>query len=152
MKSLFDEATHAEIQTRIEALTETSTPSWGKMSVGQMCTHCQRPLELAMGKRTLKSGKKPGFMKRLMFKLYKPLMYNDKPWSKNLPTVRDFIISEDKDITAEKTKLSALVTEFHGYKASNEWPAHPLFGKFSHEQWGKMQYKHLDHHLQQFGV
>ena len=39
MKSLFDKDTHAEVQSRIEALSETSTPPWGKMSVGQMCTH-----------------------------------------------------------------------------------------------------------------
>lgn len=152
MKSLFDKDTHAEVQSRIEALSETSTPTWGKMSVGQMCTHCQKPLELAMGKIALNSGKKPSFMKRLMFKLYKPLMYNDKPWSKNLPTVRDFIIKEEKDITAEKSKLSALISEFHDYTEAHEWPKHPMFGAFTHEQWGKMQYKHLDHHLQQFGV
>ncbi|WP_046756884.1 DUF1569 domain-containing protein [Kordia jejudonensis] len=152
MKSLFDETTLSEIQGRIESLTETSAPLWGKMTVGQMCTHCQMPLELAMEKRMLGSGKKPGFMKRMLFKLYKPLMYNDKPWSKNLPTVRDFIVSETKDVTAEKAKLSSLVSEFHQYKDKTEFPTHPMFGKFTQEQWGKMQYKHLDHHLKQFDV
>jgi len=151
MKSLFDETTHTEIQRRIESLTAASTASWGKMDVGQMCTHCQMPLEVAMEKRTL-GGKKPGFMKRLIFKIYKPLMYNNKPWSKNLPTTRDFVITGDKDIDAEKSKLINLVSEFHQYKEAKEWPAHPMFGKFTHEQWGQMQYKHLDHHLNQFGA
>ncbi|QHI36600.1 hypothetical protein IMCC3317_19630 [Kordia antarctica] len=151
MKSLFDASAHSEIVSRIENLTSTSTPSWGKMSVGQMCTHCQMPLEVALQKRTL-SGKKPGFMKRLVFKLYKPVMYNEKPWSKNLPTVRDFVVREDKEVETEKVKLLELITTFHGQKEAKEWPAHPLFGKFTHEQWGKMQYKHLDHHLNQFGV
>ncbi|EDP97998.1 DUF1569 domain-containing protein [Kordia algicida OT-1] len=151
MKSLFDPNVHSEIQSRIESLTPDTTASWGKMSVGQMCTHCQKPLELSMGKIGL-SGKKPGFMKRMVFKLYKPLMYNDKPWSKNLPTVRDFVVADEKDVAAEKAKLSALVTEFHQQKDTTQWPAHPMFGKFTHEQWGKMQYKHLDHHLTQFGV
>lgn len=151
MKSLFDVDVHSEIQTRIESLTPDATASWGKMSVGQMCTHCQMPLEVAMQQRTI-GGKKPGFMKRLVFKLYKPLMYNDKPWSQNLPTVRDFIVKEDKDVTAEKAKLSALITDFHQRKEVTAWPAHPMFGNFTPEQWGKMQYKHLDHHLTQFGV
>jgi hypothetical protein len=88
----------------------------------------------------------------MVFKLYKPLMYNDKPWSQNLPTVRDFVIREEKDVEIEKEKLSALVTKFHQYKDTTEWPLHPMFGKFTHEQWGKMQYKHLDHHLTQFSV
>ena len=66
MKSLFDADTHEEIQNRIESLTVESTPSWGKMSVAQMCTHCQKPLEVAMG--SLQLGKKKlGFMKRLVF-------------------------------------------------------------------------------------
>jgi hypothetical protein len=151
MKSLFDTSAHSEIVSRIENLTEASTPSWGKMSVGQMCTHCQMPLEIALGKRTL-SGKKPGFMKRMVFKLYKPLMYNEKPWSQNLPTVRDFVITEDKDVEAEKVTLLNIVSEFHQEKDRQEWPSHPMFGKFTHEQWGKMQYKHLNHHLTQFDV
>ncbi len=151
MKSLFDTETHTEILSRIENLTATATPSWGKMSVGQMCTHCQMPLEIALEKRTL-SGKKPGFMKRLVFKLYKPLMYNDKPWSKNLPTVRDFVVTEAKDLEAEKAKLVEIIAAFHQEKDKQEWPAHPMFGTFTPEQWGKMQYKHLDHHLTQFDV
>jgi hypothetical protein len=151
MKSLFVTTDHEEIQQRIAALTSESTPAWGTMSVGQMCTHCQKPLEVAMGTLQL-SGKKPGFMKRLVFKIYKPLMYNDKPWSQNLPTVRDFVIRDDKDVAVEKEKLAELVTKFHHLKEATEWPVHPMFGKFTHEQWGKMQYKHLDHHLTQFNV
>ncbi|MEM6686860.1 MAG: hypothetical protein AAF617_13835, partial [Bacteroidota bacterium] len=87
MKSLFDASTHEEIQQRIELLTAESVPDWGMMTVGQMCTHCQKPLELSMGHIALR-GKKPSFMKRLVFKIYKPLMYNDKAWTQNLPTVR----------------------------------------------------------------
>ena len=132
MKSLFDQETHAEIQSRIGNLSANSTPHWGRMTVGQMCTHCQMPLELSMQQRELRA-KKPGFMKRLIFKLYKPLMYNDKPWSKNLPTVGDFVVTETKDVEKEKAKLSSLVTEFHTKKDSSEWPAHPMFGKFTHE-------------------
>ncbi|WP_430412005.1 DUF1569 domain-containing protein [Kordia sp.] len=151
MKSLFDITTHDEILNRIDKVSTDSMPSWGKMNVGQMFAHCQMPLEIAMEKRTL-SAKKPGFMKRLLFKLYKPLMYNDKAWSKNLPTVRDFIVNDAKDVDVEKAKLSNLVSEFHQYKDTDEFPPHPMFGKFTNEQWGKMQYKHLDHHLNQFGV
>lgn len=150
MKSLFDSAAHQEIQERIEKLSATSAPTWGKMSVGQMCTHCQMPLEIALGTRTL-NAKKPGFMKRLVFKIYKPLMYNDKPWSKNLPTVADFIIREDKKFEAEREKLIKIISEFHQKGANSNFPAHPMFGKFTNVQWGQMQYKHLDYHLTQFG-
>lgn len=149
MKSLLDASAHQEILQRIENLTADSTPKWGKMSVDQMCVHCQMPLEIALKKRTL-SGKKPGFMKRLVFKIYKPLMYNDKPWSKNLPTAPDFVIKGKHTFEVEKEKLVQVISEFHKLSDKHEWPAHPMFGTFTQAQWGQMQYKHLDHHLNQF--
>ncbi len=149
MKSLLDASAHEEILQRIENLTATSTPKWGKMSVGQMCLHCQMPLEIALEKRTL-SGKKPGFMKRLVFKIYKPLMYNDKPWSKNLPTAPDFVIKGEQNFEVEKEKLIKVISEFHKLSDKQKWPEHPMFGTFTKEQWGQMQYKHLDHHFNQF--
>lgn len=61
MKSLFDTETYQEIIDRIEKLNENSTPNWGEMSVGQMLTHCQKPLEVANG--TLQLNTKIGFFK-----------------------------------------------------------------------------------------
>jgi hypothetical protein len=29
---------------------------------------------------------------------------------------------------------------------------HPVFGKLTKEQWSKATWKHIDHHLKQFGV
>jgi hypothetical protein len=29
---------------------------------------------------------------------------------------------------------------------------HPMFGKMTADQWGRSMWKHLDHHLRQFGV
>ncbi|MBL0146112.1 MAG: DUF1569 domain-containing protein [Chitinophagaceae bacterium] len=45
------------------------------------------------------------------------------------------------------------VTNFQAANPSEiEKKVHPFFGKFTGDQWGKFMYKHLDHHLQQFGV
>jgi hypothetical protein len=52
----------------------------------------------------------------------------------------------------EKEALLAMVNEFSSQKERTEWPEHPIFGPFTPEQWGKLQYKHLDHHLQQFNI
>ena len=82
----------------------------------------------------------------------KPLMYNDKPWKKNIPTGKDFIITEEVDFSTEKENLLALINDFHSKKNKTEWVPHPVFGKFTPQQYGKMMYKHLDHHFTQFGV
>lgn len=150
MKSLFDTNSQQEILERIEKLNETSSAQWGKMSVGQMLTHCQKPLEVANGNLQLNS--KIGVLKKLMFKLFKPLMYNDKTWQKNLETVTEFKITDAKEFNQEKEKLVKVINEFSTLKDKSNWPKHPFFGEFNTEQWGKMQYKHLDHHLTQFGA
>ncbi|MAB57513.1 MAG: hypothetical protein CL524_08185 [Aequorivita sp.] len=146
MKSLFGEAAFSEINDRIDNLSANSEKLWGKMSVGQMLSHCQEPLKVALGKGKIKKQFFP-----LAF-LFKKSLYNDKPWKRNLPTASSFRVLEDKDFATEKVVLKKLIAEFHTKKNQTLWEPHPIFGKFSAEQWGKMQYKHLDHHLQQFGV
>jgi len=150
MKSLFETEAHNEIITRINNLNETSKAEWGKMNVGQMLTHCQKPFDVING--DLKMIAKIGFMKKFIFSLMKSVMYNDKPWRKNIPTGEGFVITELVDFNPEKDKLINLVNDFNKKKNQTEWTPHPVFGKFTPEQYGKMNYKHLDHHLKQFGV
>ena len=150
MKSLFETENQQSILNRIQNLNETSQPNWGKMDVAQMLTHCQKPLEVANG--TLQLNTKIGFAKKLLFKLFKSTMYNDKPWRKNLPTAPQLKANEPKDFTNESAILKTLVDEFSALKDRDIWYPHPAFGPFTKEQWGQLQYKHLDHHLKQFGV
>lgn len=150
MKSLFETEALKEITTRINSLSENSEAQWGKMNVGQMLTHCQKPFDVING--DLKPEAKIGFMKKFIFSLMKPVMYNDKPWRKNIPTGEGFVITEQVDFNPEREKLLHLVNDFHKRKNQTEWAPHPVFGKFTAEQYGKMQYKHLDHHLTQFGA
>lgn len=146
MKSLFEDTTYQETLTRIDALSENSERLWGKMTVGQMAWHCQFPMKIGVKNEHKGNG---NLFVRLFFK---KSMYNDKSWRKNLPTSSDLKTKDDKDLTAEKEKLKQLVIDFHQCKSRTEWNPHPLFGKLTHDQWGKMEYKHLNHHLTQFGV
>ena len=146
MKSLFDITTYTEIKNRLSALTADSQRQWGKMEIGQMLCHCVQPLNVSLGKGNIKKQFFP-----LAF-LFKKSLYNDKPWRQNLPTAKSFKISGSKDFETEKTELLKLIHEFHEKKNQTEWEPHPIFGKFTPQQWGQMQYKHLDHHLKQFGV
>jgi len=126
MKSLFDQATFSEIQQRLNNLSEDSPRQWGKMSPGQMLHHCQGPLNIMLG--------------------------NDKPFRENLPTARFLKETEPRDFNTSKDELVSLLNEFEGKKEQTTWDPHPGFGKFTQQQWGQMQYKHLDHHLKQFNV
>tara|TARA_R110000868_G_scaffold86347_9_gene242283 strand:- start:12803 stop:13246 length:444 start_codon:yes stop_codon:yes gene_type:complete len=147
MKSIFDEATKNELETRLNSLSENSERKWGKMTVGQMAWHCQYPLKLAIENK--KSSKKGNLLVQLFFK---KSMYNDKPWRKNLPTAPQLKAREPKNFTDEIKLLKQLTLDTHKLKTREEWNPHPFFGNFTKQQWGQMQYKHLDHHLTQFSV
>lgn len=147
MKSLFNESTRDEILDRLEKLTFDSNGLWGKMSVGQMAWHCQYPLKLAVENKDYGVRGNP-----LVRWFFKKSLYNDKLWRKGLPTAPNLVAKEEKDFQTEMTKLKQLVKDCHEVKTRTHWNPHPLFGKLTHDQWGKMEYKHLDHHLRQFGV
>lgn len=150
MKSLFEINAKVEVLDRINQLTTETTPQWGTMNVAQMLKHCQWPLEVAMGKKELKAN--IGFMKKLIFKLFKPSMYNDKLWKSGIPTAPEYVVKTDHDFDTEKANLKATIEEFSTLKNKTDWAEHVFFGRLTPEQWGKSQYKHLDHHLRQFGV
>ena len=147
MKSLFTEEAYAEILERLEKLTPESQAQWGKMDVAQMLAHCSEPLKVPLGKLELA---KPNFVMKLLFSFLKKSLYDDKPWKQGLPTSKEYKIVDKRDFEREKAQLKSLIDEFYAQRSKTEWPPHPFCGQFTTEQWGKMQYKHLDHHFRQF--
>ena len=150
MKSLFNTEAHEEILSRIDKLSDSSEGQWGKMKVAQMLHHCQYPIKICLGRYN--HNNKPNLMLKLMGKLFNKSLYNDKPWRQNLPTAKALKVVEDKNFVDEKEVLIGLINDFYKEKNRKSWDPHPAFGSFTHEQWGQMQYKHLDHHLRQFNV
>ncbi|RZN80249.1 MAG: DUF1569 domain-containing protein [Winogradskyella sp.] len=147
MKSFFEDGVYNEISARINNLNEDTKAQWGKMNPGQMLHHCQMPLNIILEKEDY--GVKPNWLINLLFK---KSMYSDKLWRKNLPTAPGFKITDEKNFDAEKTEIIKLIDELNTQRERQDWQPHPAFGKLTKDQWGKMQYKHLDHHLRQFGV
>jgi hypothetical protein len=146
IKNLFEPAVKQDIITRINQLTAQSQGKWGKMDAAQMLAHCQMPLGVAVGKHKLKGG----FFLRLIGPLFKSQLYNDKPFKQNLPTDNSFKIADARDFEKEKQDLVLMINDFSETTMSDE--PHPFFGKLTKEQWSRGTWKHLDHHLQQFGV
>lgn len=146
VKNLFDAATKAEIINRINSLTPESQPLWGKMNVAQMLRHCQMPMGVALGIHQLKGS----FFMRLIGPLFKSLLYNNKPFKRNIATDKSFIIADSRHFAEEQGKLIDMVNRFT--QANLTDGEHPFFGKLTKDQWSTGTWKHLDHHLQQFGV
>ena len=146
VKNLFDTAVKQELIDRINTLAPESKAIWGKMNVAQMLAHCQMPLGVATGKHILKRN----FLFSLIGPLFKKQLFNDKPFKRNLPTDKTFIIANPQDFAKEKQSLIDMINSFS--EASMSGKPHPFFGDLSNEEWSRGTWKHLDHHLQQFGV
>ena len=147
MKSIFEKDTYNDVLQRINNIGENTTPEWGEMNAGQMFSHTKIPFEIVLEKRPPVG--KPNFLMKLIFK---KMMYNDKLFKKNMPTPKRFQISSDKDFNIERQDLIESINDMYNKREKTDWPDHPMFGKFTANQTGQMMFKHLDHHLRQFGV
>ena len=149
MTSLFDPTENQNILHRINKLSPASQAQWGKMNVAQMLSHCQQPLLVAFGDLKIKGG----LMAVLFGGMVKRMLLKDEPYKPGLPTAKEFIITDKKEFEKEKKQLIDLVQRFskQGPQGLRKDP-HPFFGKLTSAEWDTMQWKHLDHHLRQFGV
>ncbi len=147
IKNLFDASVKQEIINRINKLNAQSQKQWGKMDVAQMLAHIQVPMGVALGTHTVNGN----WLMKLILPLFKKNLYDEKPWKQGLPTDKTFIMTGlNKVFENEKNQLLDKLNRFTESNMINE--KHPVFGKLTKEQWSKATWKHLDHHLRQFGV
>ena len=150
MKDLFDAARVEEVKQRIARLRPDSERQWGKMNAPQALAHCSRGFELASGDM-----RPPRVLiGRIIGPIIKPKVFeNDEPLRRNSPTVKGLVTQDDRDLAEERARLYGVIDRFvaAGPKGCTTHP-HTFFGPLTPEQWAILMYKHLDHHLRQFGV
>jgi hypothetical protein len=149
MPSLFDLAVRDQILGRVAALRADSPRGWGKMDCAQMLAHCADALEASTGDRVLKRN----FVVKLIGPFFRGWLLGPKPFSRNSPTHPELVQSSPHEFQREQARLVALIRKFHaaGPAAAGKYE-HAFVGKLSGDEWGVLQYKHLDHHLRQFGA
>jgi hypothetical protein len=100
--------------------------------------------------------KRAPFPASLIGPLIKPLVFrDDKPLRRNSPSSPELFPADSTkcEFKTERSRLIAAIESF-----ASQGPAgccrhpHPFFGPLNPEQWAILMYKHIDHHLRQFGV
>ena len=149
MPSIFNKEDCRLLINRINAITPDTKPLWGKMNATQVMGHCKVTFDSATGKTFINRG----IISFIFGGIAKKQIFSDKPFKKNLPTAKEFIISVGKDFEEEKVKLITAINDLcsRGTSAINAAP-HPFFGPLTIEEWDGLIVKHTDHHLKQFGV
>lgn len=150
MKNIFDSNVVNELQQRINKLTSTTQSQWGKMDVAQMLAHCNITYEMVYEDKH----PKPNSFKKFLLKLFvKNIVTSEKLYKKNGQTAPEFLIKENKNFEVEKKRLLDYIDKTYQLgEAHFDGKLSHSFGPLSKKQWNNMFYKHLDHHLQQFGV
>lgn len=150
MKTLFEAACAEELKRRLSELKPDQRRHWGKMNPAQMLAHCSLGLEMAAGEirppRPL--------VGRILGPIVKPIaLRGDEPMRRNSPTAKELVIDDDRDFEAERKRLIGLIDRFvlAGPSRCTSHP-HAFFGSLTPDEWAILIYKHLDHHLRQFGV
>ena len=150
MRNLFQQNEVQATIERINQLTASTTPQWGKMNVGQMLAHCNVAYDMALTDKYPKAGA----IKRFFLKMFvKNVVVGPKPYKRNNPTAPEFKITDERDFEKEKKQLisnlekvqSLGTTHFEGKESTS-------FGSLTSQELNVLFSKHLDHHLTQFGV
>jgi hypothetical protein len=148
MKSIWDTDAQREVHDRLTTLAADSRARWGKMSTQQMVCHLSESLKMALGELKVAPKNLP-----IRYPPLKQLIIYLAPFPKNAPTAPELVITTTANAWArDVADLQLLVDRFAARGKDGPWTDHPAFGRLSPRAWGVLVYRHMDHHLKQFGT
>ena len=118
------------------------------MHAAQMVCHVADQLRVALGE--LDTAGKPGLLR---FRPLRQLFVYWLPWPKGrIETAPEMLTTMPLEWHDDVSTLHALIEKVGKRAPVVKWAMHPMFGPLSGREWGVLSWKHLDYHLQQFGV
>lgn len=132
---------------RVNRLAPDTKGRWGKLSVDQMLWHVNRMLSNAVGE--LDPEEIPVPIPRGLAKFLVLYM----PWPKNAPTQPAYQVPADHYVFAEeRDRCLRLIDQVASRDLDGVWGNSAAFRHMSGRDWSRLNARHLDHHLRQFGV
>jgi len=152
MKTLARERCKAEIVRRLRTVRPESARRWGQMSAPQMVCHLSDSCLMMTGQKPVSDA--TGRLQRTLVKwiaLYLPLRWPAGILTR--PEIDQHVAgTKPVDFATDVAKLEALLELITTREKGFEWPVHPIFGRMSRAAWLRWAYRHMDHHLRQFGA
>jgi hypothetical protein len=151
MPSLYATDVHQAITRRLGELEPTSQARWGRMSAHQAVCHLADAFRLVFGERP--TGFKVGLFLKVVSRVV--ALSTPVPWPKGVETAPE--VDQERggtrptEFQADMDDLGVLVDRFVSMDGRG-MDKHPIFGNLTRAEWGRWGYRHLDHHLSQFGV
>ena len=148
MRSLWDSNAPGEILARFDRLTPATPGRWGRFTCPDMVAHLNDSFRMALGDITAAPKNLP-----IRYFPLKQLILYVLPFPKGTPTAPELISRSGTAVwNDERKSFRELLARLVAQSVQTTWPAHPAFGPMSRREWGVLGYRHLSHHLTQFGV
>jgi Protein of unknown function (DUF1569) len=146
MPSLREASTRNVLIQRLQQLTPTTKPKWGKFDAARMLCHLNDALAVSLGEMSTTSMNKKAFqhfpLKHLVLYVF--------PFPRGAQAPPDMLSSQPAEFETDRQRLFERIERMAAI-AEGPGPEHPLFGPLSSEEWNALHWKHIDHHLKQFG-
>jgi len=148
--AFYEPAKQAEFRKRIQHITPDSSRAWGTMSAAQMLHHLSLSLGGVLGFFTLPD--ESYWLSRTLFKWILVDYFPAQPKGLRLPLA--FVIPHEEvfDFETEKRLFLDIIEKAWQTNSDADWGLHPMFGKLTRKQWGKLAQIHVDYHLKQFNA
>lgn len=147
MPTLFDPSAREKIIARLSNLTSDRRPLWGRLDAARVQTHLSDQLRMALGDVVCKPKNTP-----FQYPVIRQLIVYVLPWPKGAPTAPELLATAPAEFEADKQTLLQLIERVGTRKPEESFGVHPAFGRLSRRAWGVLAWRHLDHHLRQFGL
>ena len=148
MKTIFEPSVREAFLSRIDTLTQDHQSNWGKMNAYEMLAHGVQSEDMMQGRLVIKRV----MIGRLIGKMVlNKVLRADAPFDKHSPTSPHLkTLGKTGDFDQEREAWKQRIADYGTWNGT--YIMHPFFGKMSRGQIGRFVYKHIDHHLRQFGV
>ena len=151
MKNLFRHSDREDLIKRLQTLGPSNNRKWGKMTIHQILPHLSDPIRLSLGEKEAKDINNPLFKS-----FFGKWMVRFIPWPKAAPTASEFLpgngMTEPTAFDNDKQTLLLLIHRLANVPDNHNFKPHPVFGKLSRKDIGRLYWRHLDHHLRQFSA
>jgi hypothetical protein len=155
MKTLLDPADKTALTLRLSRLHPQSARRWGRMTAPQMVCHLTDAFRGVLGERAHTATPPTGRTapQRLLkwVALYAPV-----PWPHDLKTRPEADQEQGgtppTEFAHDLATLNAACDRFVQQLDLITARPHYLFGMLSRSEWARWGYRHMDHHLRQFGL
>jgi hypothetical protein len=147
MKSIWQDEARRELTDRVGSLTPDRRAGWGTFSAPKMVCHLADALNMAMGDLKVAPKRRP-----IRYPPLKQLIIYAAPFPKGTPTAPELLMRQPREWVNDVADVQDLLARAGSARTTDTWPDHPAFGKLSKRAWGVLIYRHMDHHLRQFGA